>query len=65
MATSEARLPMAQVMDLPPSKSLSLSVIENRNTGNFMYISFAAAVYELVYRLWGGGSGCHFRAKKV
>jgi hypothetical protein len=38
-------LPMARVMDSPPSKSLSpKSTYKNRYLGNFMHMSFAAAV---------------------
>ncbi len=39
-------LPMAQVMDLPPSKSFSpIATQKSRYIGNFMYMSFAAGVW--------------------
>ncbi len=45
MKSSKARLLMAREVDLPPSKSFEFECrIKNIYIGNFMYMSFAAAV---------------------
>jgi hypothetical protein len=65
-----SQLPIARVMDFPPSKSLSPSAIyvKSRYIGNFMYMSFAFSCVGI--GIMGGeggrgGSDCHFRAPKV
>ncbi len=54
-----SQLPIARVMDLPPSKSLSASPIyvKSRYIGNFMYMSFAFSCVGIGIMGGGGGEG--------